>query len=89
MALQVLRVLGKTSRSKVEIAHAMGKAKPNRYLDELMKRLLESGLTEYTLPEKPNSRLQRYRLTELGQERISHMETAPCVSNLASDELNT
>ena len=32
-----------------------------------MKHLLGQGLIEYTLPEKPNSRLQKYRLTETGR----------------------
>jgi len=37
------------------------------YLNDLMKRLLSDGMVEYTLPDKPNSRLQKYRLTGKGR----------------------
>lgn len=32
-----------------------------------MGKLLRTGLTEYTIPGKPNSRLQQYRLTTQGR----------------------
>jgi DNA-binding PadR family transcriptional regulator len=36
---------------------------------------LEAELIEYTIPEKPNSRLQKYRLTDKGKERVEHNQT--------------
>ena len=38
-----------------------------------MRRLIAADEVAYTLPEKPNSRLQKYRLTEKGKARLSRM----------------
>ena len=62
---RVLQLLKPQALSKSAIAQGLGKAKPNRHLNELMSRLLASGLLAYTLPDKPNSRLQKYRLTDV------------------------
>ena len=70
MALQVLTFLKTKPLSKSEIAEALGKTKPTRYLNDLMKRLLETNKVEYTIPDKPSSRLQKYRLTDDGKAAL-------------------
>ncbi len=74
MADSILKLLQTTDLSKSEIASGIGKSKPSRYLNDLMVRLLEAGLVERTIPQKPNSRLQRYRLTEKGRGVIMNYE---------------
>lgn len=32
---------------------------------------LEAGLIEWTVPDRPNSRLQRYRITDAGRARLN------------------
>jgi len=39
-------------------------------INRAVKELLNKKLIEYTLPEKPNSRLQKYRLTEKGRQLV-------------------
>lgn len=67
MAISVLQALVSSPIGKSEIAKALGKSGRTRYLNDLMKRLLSDELVEYTLPAKPNSRLQKYRLTHKGR----------------------
>ena len=67
MALRILNLLEERPLSKAEIAKAIGKKKPTRYLNDLMKKLLQYRQVEYTIPEKPNSRLQKYKLTAKGR----------------------
>jgi len=39
-----------------------------------MARLLREGFVEYTIPNKPNSRLQKNRLTEKGKGTVEVTE---------------
>ena len=36
-----------------------------------MKTLLGKGLAEHTIPDKPQSRLQKYRLTDKGRAALN------------------
>ncbi len=71
MAVDVLKLLQPREAGKKSIALALGKPGRTRYLNELMKRLLKDGLVEYTVPEKPTSPLQKYRLTNRGRRFLT------------------
>jgi len=73
MALKILALLKTHPLSKADIAKALGKEKPTRYLNELMKKLITNKQVAYTIPEKPNSRLQKYQLTSLGLEVLKNL----------------
>jgi ATP-dependent DNA helicase RecG len=49
------------------MAKRLGKAKPSRYLNDLVRKMAANGLIEFTIPDKPTSRLQKYRLTHKGR----------------------
>ena len=40
-------------------------------LNKVIRALMGKGLIEYTLPDKPNSRMQKYRLTNREEAYIT------------------
>jgi len=58
----VLKVLAAGPLSKAEISRLLGQKEVSGQLNTVIRRLRQEGLIEYTIPEKPNSRLQKYRL---------------------------
>jgi hypothetical protein len=67
---KIVQSLAAEPLSKAEIASAIGKKKVDGQLNDSVRTLLGEGLVEYTLPDKPQSRLQRYRLTEKGRQMV-------------------
>ena len=59
---KILESLIEKPMSASEIALVLGVKSKTGSLKRTIKQLLENGLIEYTIPEKPNSRLQKYRL---------------------------
>jgi hypothetical protein len=47
---------------------ALGRHNRTKFRDGFMKPLIEAGLLELIIPDKPQSRLQKYRLTEEGMK---------------------
>jgi hypothetical protein len=54
-----------------ELMEIAGRADRTKFRNQLLKPLLEAGLLEMTIPDKPNSRLQRYRLTDKGRSLLA------------------
>lgn len=65
-----LRSLENTSLSRKDTFAALGLKGDSRSFKRHMGPLLTHGLIEMTMPDKPNSKLQRYRLTEEGKKRV-------------------
>jgi Fic family protein/predicted transcriptional regulator len=67
---RILRACSGTPRSKSQLLEAAGLA--NAYLNykRHIQPLVANGCLEMTIPEKPNSRLQQYRLTDKGRRMM-------------------
>ena len=63
--VEILRLCQK-ERSLIELMSAIGRQNRTKFRDSYIKPLLEEALLVLTIPDKPRSRLQRYRTTEAG-----------------------
>jgi len=68
--LAVLKAFENKSLSRKEIFAAIRMNSDSRSYRRNIEPLLAGGLIEMTVPEKPNSRLQKYRLTDSGKTVI-------------------
>ena len=59
---KVETVLSADALSKSEIAKKIGLKSVTGHLNRAIRSMLTEGLIEYTIPEKPNSRLQKYKM---------------------------
>jgi Fic family protein len=70
IGLSVLKALERTSLSRKEIFTAIGMKGDTRAFKRNIEPLLTNGCIEMTVPDKPNSKLQKYRLTDKGKTMI-------------------
>ena len=68
--VRITSILADKVLSSGDITAALGKEYYSGHLRRIIKMLLSDGIIEYTIPEKPRSRLQKYRLTEKGRQMI-------------------
>ncbi|MCC2625099.1 MAG: putative transcriptional regulator with domain [Burkholderiales bacterium] len=66
----ILQSLLKDSLPKVKILSILGYSKMTKTVREAFNRLLELKHIQYTLPDKPKSKNQKYVITELGKASL-------------------
>ena len=70
LANKVMRLLLEADTGKAQLAKLLGHKSVSGELKRQITNLLTLEFIEMTLPDKPNSRLQKYRLTDLGREQF-------------------
>lgn len=59
-----------TEKSSSQLREALNVTHRHYFRRQYIQPALEMGLIEYTIPEKPSSRLQRYKLTRKGRDAL-------------------
>ena len=64
---QIVLALSNGAMGCVDLAQQLGIVETKNLRRRYARVLLDDGIIEFTIPEKPNSRLQKYRLTAKGK----------------------
>jgi len=77
VTLEVVKMLKTVSgeMTRTEMQSALGLKGRANFEERYLKPALSQGLVEMTIPDKPKSRLQKYRKTPLGQEILERYKT--------------
>lgn len=62
--------------SRADLQEAAEFRNREHFVNEYLNPLLEAGLIEMTIPDKPRSSKQRYRLTRAGMECLKRIREA-------------
>ncbi len=60
--------------TRQDLQRATGLKDEEHFRKAYLSPALKAGLIEYTIPDKPNSRLQKYRLTEKGRQALNEQK---------------
>jgi hypothetical protein len=66
---QVKRLMEKGEMTREALQSALDLQDRKSFRERYLQPALADGLIEMTIPDKPNSRLQKYRLTDKGRRR--------------------
>jgi ATP-dependent DNA helicase RecG len=59
----------------IELMKIVGRTNRTKFRDQVLNPLLQDGLLEMTIPEKPNSPQQKYRITDKGRVWLAGRES--------------
>ena len=71
LAARIVSILSNAEQGKANLAFNLGHKTVSGALHRQIRRLLGLGFVEMTIPKKPKSRLQKYRLTEAGHTLLA------------------
>ncbi|HFN0434704.1 ATP-binding protein [Legionella pneumophila serogroup 2] len=74
LAARVMLILQNEEIGKLQIARALDHETVSGELNKQIKQLIKLGMIEMTIPDIPNSRLQKYRLTTKGLDLINEFQ---------------
>lgn len=74
-SLNILQQLASGPQSASELLTALGLKSKTGAFKRSIRDLLDSKCIVYTLPDKPDSRLQRYRLTTKGRQIADKLQS--------------
>jgi ATP-dependent DNA helicase RecG len=66
-----MRLLIQAPLSKAELSTSLGHKEISGQLNKIIRELLQNETVEYTIPDKPQSRLQKYRITDKGRRLVA------------------
>lgn len=71
LGTKALRLLVAGPMSKVDLSRDLGQKEVSGQLNKVVRQLIAEGMIEYTVPDKPRSRLQKYRITAKGMDAVA------------------
>lgn len=57
-----------------ELMEKIGRSNRTKFRDQVLNPLIESELVKMTIPDKPRSSKQKYRLTEKGKNELKKLK---------------
>ncbi len=76
---KVLNLLTESPLSRSELSEKLGHKKASGRLYNVIQDLRDDQMIEYTLPDKPRSRHQKYRLTDKGSTELANPKSGNAV----------
>ena len=67
---RIIDLLGSGNKTRKELLQGIGLANKTENFEKYVKAFMDIGLIEWTFPDKPTSKLQKYHITEKGKKLL-------------------